>query len=44
MPPFAAPKWIVSIFVPYGMLSSGIYFIRHLASGASAASSEGTPA
>ena len=30
MPPFAAPKWIISIFVPYGMLSSGVYFIRHL--------------
>jgi TRAP-type C4-dicarboxylate transport system permease small subunit len=24
------PKWWVSIFIPYGMLSSGIYFLRDL--------------
>jgi C4-dicarboxylate transporter DctQ subunit len=24
-------KWWVSIFIPYGLLSSGLYFIRHLA-------------
>lgn len=24
------PKWLVSIFIPYGMLSSGIYFLRDL--------------
>ncbi len=30
-PPFATPKWTVSMFVPYGMLSSGLYFIRQLA-------------
>lgn len=27
---FPIPKWIVSIFVPYGMLSAGLYFIRQL--------------
>ena len=27
---FPVPKWIVSVFVPYGMLSAGIYFIRQL--------------
>ncbi len=30
-PPFATPKWTVSMFVPYAMLSSGLYFIRQLA-------------
>ena len=29
-PPFATPKWTVSVFVPYGMLSSGIYFLRQI--------------
>ncbi len=29
-PPFALPKWLVSMFVPYGMLSSGIYFLRQI--------------
>ncbi len=29
-PPFATPKWTISIFVPYGMLSSGVYFLRQL--------------
>ena len=29
-PPMAVPKWTVSMFVPYGMLSSGLYFIRQL--------------
>lgn len=29
-PPFAVPKWAISMFVPYGMLSSGIYFLRQL--------------
>jgi C4-dicarboxylate transporter DctQ subunit len=29
-PPFALPKWTISIFVPYGMLSSGLYFLRQL--------------
>jgi TRAP-type C4-dicarboxylate transport system permease small subunit len=27
---FAVPKWLVSIFVPYGLLSSAIYFLRRL--------------
>ena len=40
-PPFAAPKWVISIFVPYGMLSSGVYFLRQLASGAPARAAEG---
>lgn len=40
-PPFAVPKWVVSMFVPYGMLSAGIYFIRQLVSGAPAGSAEG---
>ena len=44
MPPFAAPKWIISIFVPYGMLSSGIYFLRHLAGSAPASAGEGLTA
>jgi TRAP-type C4-dicarboxylate transport system permease small subunit len=27
---YPVPKWLVSIFIPYGMLSSGLYFLRHL--------------
>ena len=27
---FAVPKWWVSIFVPYGLLNSAIYFFRRL--------------
>ncbi len=27
---FAVPKWWVSIFVPYGLLNSAIYFFRQL--------------
>jgi hypothetical protein len=23
------PKWTVSIFIPYGLASSGLYFLRH---------------
>jgi TRAP-type C4-dicarboxylate transport system permease small subunit len=23
------PKWWVSVFIPYGLLNSGIYFLRH---------------
>lgn len=30
---YPVPKWLVSIFIPYGMLSSGLYFIRHLVGG-----------
>jgi TRAP-type C4-dicarboxylate transport system permease small subunit len=29
---YPVPKWCVSIFIPYGMLSSGLYFLRHLLS------------
>ena len=29
-PPFAIPKWLLSMCIPYGMLSSGIYFFRQL--------------
>ena len=29
---YPVPKWCVSIFIPYGMLSSGLYFIRDLIS------------
>ncbi len=29
---YPIPKWWVSIFIPYGMLSSGIYFLRDLLS------------
>ena len=36
VPPFVVPKWTVSVFVPYGMLSSGIYFVRQLIAGAPA--------
>jgi len=27
---YPVPKWWVSIFIPYGMLSSGLYFFRDL--------------
>jgi TRAP-type C4-dicarboxylate transport system permease small subunit len=27
---YPIPKWCVSIFIPYGMLSSGLYFLRDL--------------
>ncbi len=29
---YPIPKWWVSIFIPYGMFSSGLYFLRDLAS------------
>ena len=29
---YPVPKWWVSIFIPYGMLSSGLYFFRDLLS------------
>jgi len=29
---YPVPKWCVSIFIPYGMLSAGLYFLRDLAS------------
>ena len=40
-PPLAVPKWCVSIFVPFGMLSSSIYFLRQLVSGAPATDGSG---
>ena len=40
-PPFAVPKWLISMFVPYGMLSSGIYFLRQLIQGAPVQAGEG---
>lgn len=43
-PPFALPKWVVSMFVPYGMLSAGIYFVRQLLSGAPPGNPEGVAA
>lgn len=27
---YPVPKWLVSIFIPYGMLSSGLYLLRDL--------------
>lgn len=27
---FPVPKWVVSIFIPYGLVSAGIYFLRQL--------------
>ena len=35
------PKWLVSMFIPYGFLSSGLYFFRHLWTPPQAPSSEG---
>ncbi|XAH22059.1 TRAP transporter small permease [Xylophilus sp. GW821-FHT01B05] len=29
-PPLAVPKWTVSLFIPYGMLSSALYFLRQV--------------
>jgi TRAP-type C4-dicarboxylate transport system permease small subunit len=29
---YPIPKWCVSVFIPYGMLSSGLYFLRDLVS------------
>ena len=40
-PPLAVPKWCVSIFVPFGMLSSSIYFLRQIVSGAPATDGSG---
>ena len=30
---YPVPKWCVSIFIPYAMLSSGLYFLRDLLGG-----------
>lgn len=32
-PPFSVPKWIISVWLPYGFLSSGLYFLRQIAAG-----------
>lgn len=40
-PPLAVPKWCVSIFLPFGMLSSSIYFVRQLVAGTPAADGSG---
>ena len=40
---YPVPKWWVSIFIPYGMLSSGLYFLRHLAGVDEAVPIAGTP-
>jgi TRAP-type C4-dicarboxylate transport system permease small subunit len=37
------PKWWVSVFIPYGMLSSALYFLRHLGAGRSQALPIGGP-
>ncbi len=29
-PPLAMRKWTISVFIPYGMLSSGLYFLRQV--------------
>jgi hypothetical protein len=42
-PPFSAPKWVVSVLIPYGMLSAGLYFLRQLLEGTPLGGSEGTP-
>lgn len=33
---FPIPKWCVSVFAPYALLSSAVYFLRHLVDGAPA--------
>lgn len=35
------PKWLLSAAIPYGLLSTGLYYFRHVASGVSYQSSEG---
>jgi TRAP-type C4-dicarboxylate transport system permease small subunit len=40
---YPVPKWLVSIFIPYGMLSSGLYFLRDLVSDHAGTSPEPTP-
>jgi TRAP-type C4-dicarboxylate transport system permease small subunit len=38
---FPVPKWIVSIFIPYGFLSAGLYFLRQLLGDRAAAGQSG---
>jgi TRAP-type C4-dicarboxylate transport system permease small subunit len=33
---YPVPKWWVSIFIPYGMMSAGLYFLRDLLGGETA--------
>lgn len=40
---YPVPKWLVSIFIPYGMSSAGLYFIRHVVNADFSASPEPTP-
>ena len=40
---YPVPKWLVSIFIPYGMLSSGLYFLRDLVSDHASAKPEPAP-
>ncbi len=40
-PPFEVPKWTVSIFIPYGFLSSAAYFLRELVAGTPAPAASG---
>jgi TRAP-type C4-dicarboxylate transport system permease small subunit len=40
---YPVPKWWVSIFVPYAMLSSGLYFLRDLVSAATASTAPAAP-
>lgn len=42
-PPFALPKWTVSVFVPYGFLSSALYFLRQLLAAAPSPAHAGDP-
>jgi TRAP-type C4-dicarboxylate transport system permease small subunit len=41
-PPLALQKWTISIFVPYGMLNSGLHFMRQLLAAPMHVDSRGT--
>lgn len=41
---FPVPKWIVSIFIPYGFLSAGLYFLRQLLGDRATSSGSGVSA
>jgi TRAP-type C4-dicarboxylate transport system permease small subunit len=38
---FPVQKWWISVFIPYGLLSSAFYFLRQLAGEAPALAAEG---
>lgn len=38
---FPVPKWTVSIFIPYGFLSAGLYFLRQLFGDSASAGGKG---